>query len=91
MIHRMAIELAQNYNIRINAIHPGLVGDSPNYVDKPGILEAFQKGTPLPYLVSIADVVHATVFLLENKSLTGVNLNVNAGFDLTSFPLVPPK
>jgi NAD(P)-dependent dehydrogenase (short-subunit alcohol dehydrogenase family) len=28
----------------------------------------------------MADVVHATAFLLENRSITGVNLNVDGGW-----------
>ena len=82
MVHTLAIELAQAKNIRVNAVHPGLVGDSPHYVEKPAILEKFRNGTPLEDLVCILDVVEATVFLLENRGLTGVNLPVNAGYQL---------
>jgi NAD(P)-dependent dehydrogenase (short-subunit alcohol dehydrogenase family) len=78
MVHTMAVELAP---IRVNAIHPAIVGDSPYWKDKPAaVLEGFRSRTPLGRLVTMADVVHATVFLLENRSVTGVNLNVDGGW-----------
>jgi NAD(P)-dependent dehydrogenase (short-subunit alcohol dehydrogenase family) len=81
MIHTMAVELAP---IRVNAIHPAIVGDSPYWKDKPAaVLENFRARTPLGRLVSMADVVHATAFLLENPAVTGVNLNVDGGWLLT--------
>lgn len=81
MIHTLAVELAP---IRVNAIHPAIVGDSPYWKDKPAaVLENFRSRTPLGRLVSMADVVHATTFLLENRAVTGVNLNVDGGWLLT--------
>jgi NAD(P)-dependent dehydrogenase (short-subunit alcohol dehydrogenase family) len=81
MVHTLAVELAP---IRVNAIHPAIVGDSPYWKDKPAaVLEGFRSRTPLGRLVTMADVVHATAFLLENRSLTGVNLNVDGGWLLT--------
>lgn len=81
MIHTLAVELAP---IRVNAIHPAIVGDSPYWKDKPAaVLENFRSRTPLGRLVRMADVVHATAFLLENPSVTGVNLNVDGGWLLT--------
>jgi NAD(P)-dependent dehydrogenase (short-subunit alcohol dehydrogenase family) len=77
MIRALAIELAP---IRINAIHPAIVGDSPFWADKPAaVLDAFRERTPLGELVSTEDVVHATIFLLENKGITGINLLVDGG------------
>ena len=81
MVHTLAVELAP---IRINAIHPAIVGDSPYWKDKPApVLDGFRARTPLGRLVTMADVVHATAFLLENRSVTGVNLNVDGGWLLT--------
>lgn len=80
MIHTLAIELAP---IRVNAIHPAVVGDSPYWTDKPAaVLDALRARTPLGELVTIEDVVDATVFLLENKGVTGVNLRVDGGWML---------
>jgi NAD(P)-dependent dehydrogenase (short-subunit alcohol dehydrogenase family) len=75
MITTFAVELAP---IRFNAIHPGIVGDSPYWVDKP--LDAVIARTPTRRLCTMEDVVDATVFLLENRSVNGVNLYVDSGW-----------
>ena len=75
MITTFAVELAP---IRFNAIHPGIVGDSPYWVDKP--LDAVIERTPTKRLCTMEDVVDATVFLLENRSVNGVNLYVDSGW-----------
>ncbi len=77
LIRTLAIELAP---IRFNAIHPGIVGDSPYWEDKP--LGAVLERTPTGRLVTMEDVVDATVFLLENRSVNGVNLYVDGGWML---------
>jgi NAD(P)-dependent dehydrogenase (short-subunit alcohol dehydrogenase family) len=78
MITTFAVELAP---IRFNAIHPGIVGDSPYWEDKP--LDAVIQRTPTGRLATMEDVVNATVFLLENRSVNGVNLYVDSGWLLT--------
>lgn len=77
MIRTLAIELAP---IRFNAIHPGIVGDSPYWKDKP--LDAVVARTPTRRLATMADVVDATVFLLENPAMNGTNLYVDGGWML---------
>lgn len=77
LIRTLAIELAP---VRFNAIHPGIVGDSPYWKDKP--LEAVLARTPTGKLTTTADVVDATVFLLENPAVNGVNLYVDGGWML---------
>jgi NAD(P)-dependent dehydrogenase (short-subunit alcohol dehydrogenase family) len=77
LIRTLAIELAP---IRFNAIHPGIVGDSPFWEEKP--LDAVLQRTPTGRLVTMEDVVDATVFLLENRSVNGVNLYVDGGWML---------
>ena len=81
MVHALAVELAP---IRVNAIHPSIVGDSPYWREKPAaVLEGFRSRTPIGRLVSMEDVVGAVVFLLENRAVTGVNLPVDGGWLLT--------
>lgn len=81
MVHTLAIELAP---LRVNAIHPAVVGDSPYWASKPeAVLNALRARTPLGELVTIDDVVDATAFLLENRAVTGVNLRVDGGWMLT--------
>jgi NAD(P)-dependent dehydrogenase (short-subunit alcohol dehydrogenase family) len=77
MIRTLAIQLAP---IRFNAIHPGIVGDSPFWEEKP--LDAVLERTPTGRLVTMADIVDATVFLLENQSINGVDLYVDGGWML---------
>jgi NAD(P)-dependent dehydrogenase (short-subunit alcohol dehydrogenase family) len=78
MVRVLSVELAP---IRVNAIHPGIVGDSPFWRDKPAqVLEAFRSGTLTGRLASMSDVVSATAFLLENTSVNGVDLAVDGGW-----------
>jgi NAD(P)-dependent dehydrogenase (short-subunit alcohol dehydrogenase family) len=67
--------------VRVNAIHPGIVGDSPFWAGKP--LDAVITRTPTGRLVTMAEVVDATVFLLENRGINGVNLAIDGGWMLT--------
>jgi NAD(P)-dependent dehydrogenase (short-subunit alcohol dehydrogenase family) len=77
LIRTLAIELGP---IRFNAIHPGIVGDSPFWEGKP--LDAVISRTPTGRLATMAEVVDATVFLLENRAVNGVNLYVDGGWML---------
>jgi NAD(P)-dependent dehydrogenase (short-subunit alcohol dehydrogenase family) len=77
LINSLAIELAP---IRVNAIHPGQVGDSPNWSSKPKeVLDNLKSRTALGRLVTMEDITHAAAFLLENRGVTGVNLRVDGG------------
>ena len=63
MVNTMALELAP---IRVNAIHPGIVGDSPFWAAKPdAVLEGFRSRTPTGRLATMADIVGAVDFLLD--------------------------
>jgi len=78
LIRSLAIQLAP---VRINAIHPAIVGDSPYWAaTPPEVLDAFRARTPIGRLVEIDDITHATVFLLENPAVNAVNLNVDGGW-----------
>ncbi len=77
LIRTLAIELAP---IRFNAIHPGIVGDSPFWEGKP--LDAVVARTPTGRLATMAEVTEATAFLLENGAVNGVNLYVDGGWVL---------
>ncbi len=80
MVHTLAVELAP---IRVNAIHPAFVGDSPYWLAKPPeVLEGHRSRTPLGRLVTTAEIVDAVAFLLENAAVTGVNLRVDGGWML---------
>lgn len=78
MVRTLSVELAP---IRVNSIHPGIVGDSPFWAEKPAqVLENVRSGTLTGRLATMADVVDATVFLLENRSVNGVDLVVDGGW-----------
>jgi NAD(P)-dependent dehydrogenase (short-subunit alcohol dehydrogenase family) len=81
LINTLALELAP---IRVNAIHPGIVGDSPFWSDKPaGVLEAYESRTPGGKLATMEDVVDSTLFLLRNKGVSAVNLYVDRGWRIS--------
>jgi NAD(P)-dependent dehydrogenase (short-subunit alcohol dehydrogenase family) len=75
LVHTLATELAP---IRVNAIHPGIVGDSPYWRGK--ALDAVISRTPTGRLVTMDQVTSAVVFLLENGGVNGVNLAVDGGW-----------
>lgn len=77
MVVTLALELAP---VRVNALHPGIVGDSPFWKDKD--LSGVIARTPTGKLATMSDVVDATVFLLENESINGINLHIDGGWML---------
>jgi len=78
LVHTLAVELAP---IRVNALHPGIVGDSPYWAGKPpAALEAVRARTPLGRLATMDEIVDAAIFLLENGAVNGVNLDVDGGW-----------
>ncbi len=77
MVNALATQLAP---VRVNAIHPGIVGDSPYWsVKPPEVLSGVRERTPTGRLVRMADVVDAVAFLLENSSVNAANLHVDGG------------
>ncbi|MHC3467706.1 SDR family NAD(P)-dependent oxidoreductase [Streptomyces sp. 7R007] len=78
LVNTLAVELAP---VRVNAIHPGVVGDSPYWLAKPAeVLEGLRARTPTGRLATMADVVDAVDFLLRNRSVNAVELNVDGGW-----------
>ncbi len=66
--------------IRVNSIHPGVVGDSPYWSEKPAAVERYTSETPTGRLARMDDIVGATVFLLENQAANGVELIIDGGW-----------
>lgn len=79
MVRTLVHELAP---IRVNAIHPGIVADSPYWAPKAEGVEAARARTPTGRSVLMADVTDAAVFLLENPSMNGVDLPIDGGWSL---------
>lgn len=77
MVRTFATELAP---VRVNALHPGIVGDSPAWVDDAEMLGRVKERTPTGRLVTMDDVTDAALFLLGNPAINGVNLAVDGGW-----------
>jgi len=78
LVRTLVIELAPT---RVNAVHPAIVGDSPQWVDMPPERrKALEQQTPTGRLVTMAEVVNAARFLLENQAMNGINLKVDGGW-----------
>lgn len=79
LVRTLAAELPP---IRVNALHPGIVGDSPYWSPKTEALEGVKAKTPTGRLVEMRDVTDAAMFLLENPSMHGAELRVDGGWSL---------
>jgi NAD(P)-dependent dehydrogenase (short-subunit alcohol dehydrogenase family) len=75
IVHSLTTELAP---IRVNAIHPGIIGDSPYWEGKDN--SHVISRTPLGRLVTMAEIVDSVEFLLDNTGINGVNLAVDGGW-----------
>ena len=78
LVRTLVIELAPR---RVNALHPAIVGDSPQWRDMPEErFQALVARTPTGRLVTMSEVVDASRFLLENRAINGTNLAVDGGW-----------
>jgi NAD(P)-dependent dehydrogenase (short-subunit alcohol dehydrogenase family) len=78
LVRTLVIELAPR---RVNCLHPAIVGDSPQWIDMPQERrDALVQRTPIGRLVTMAEVVQASRFLLENPAMNGINLPVDGGW-----------
>jgi len=76
----LALELAP---IRVNALHPGIIGDSPFWAAKPAAIAGYESRTPGGALATMADIVDAVQFLLNNRGISGENIHLDRGWRLT--------
>ncbi len=78
LVRTLVMELAP---VRVNAIHPGIVGDSPYWSAKPApVLEGFRSRTPTGRLACTEDIVNAALFLLTNPAANGIDLPFDGGW-----------
>jgi NAD(P)-dependent dehydrogenase (short-subunit alcohol dehydrogenase family) len=74
LVKTLAIEIAPH---RVNALHPGIVGDSPRWR---GVAQhPHAARTPIGRLVTMDEVADATEFLLRNSGVNAHNLVVDGG------------
>jgi hypothetical protein len=72
----LAVQLAPR---RVNAIHPGIVGDSP-YWEESRLHRTGSESTPTGRNVTMADIVDGVDFLMRNGSVNGIDLYVDGGW-----------
>ena len=77
MVNSMVTELKP---IRVNGLHPGIIGDSPYWAAKPEAVEATRARTPTGRLASMTDIVGVVDFLLTNRGVNGIQLDVDNGW-----------
>jgi NAD(P)-dependent dehydrogenase (short-subunit alcohol dehydrogenase family) len=80
LIRTLAVELAP---VRFNAVHPGIISDSPAWRDKTEAIAQIEKRTPGGRLATTEDVVGAVDFLFTNRGVNGINLVIDGGWLLT--------
>jgi NAD(P)-dependent dehydrogenase (short-subunit alcohol dehydrogenase family) len=81
LVNALALDMAP---IRVNALHPGIVGDSPFWSGKPeGVLDGYVSRTPTGRLASMDDIVDGVNFLLENRGVNATNLYIDGGWLVT--------
>ncbi|MEV8377815.1 SDR family oxidoreductase [Kribbella sp. NPDC056861] len=74
VMRTLAVELAP---VRVNALHPGVVGDSPTWADRDQTLLVSR--TPTGRAATMAEVVDATDFLLRNGAANAIDLHLDGG------------
>jgi NAD(P)-dependent dehydrogenase (short-subunit alcohol dehydrogenase family) len=74
LVKTLAVELAP---YRINALHPGIVGNSPKWRDFGE--HPHQARTPIGRLVTMSEVADATAFLLRNTGVNAQDLVLDGG------------
>lgn len=80
LVATLARELAP---LRVNAVSPGVI-DTPWWADKPaGLFERESRKAPLARAGKADEVADAIAFLVRNRFVTGVVLDVDGGLHLT--------
>lgn len=79
LVRTMSFELAP---VRVNSIHPGMIEDSPYWAGNVAlehIAEGFRKVSLTGRTGSMAEIVEACVFLLENGLANAIDLSMDGG------------
>ncbi|WP_411092836.1 SDR family oxidoreductase [Streptomyces sp. 049-1] len=75
LVNTLAVEMAPH---RVNAVHPGVVGDSPKWAAMADTHPHIPR-TPIGRLVIMNEVADAVDFLLTNNAVNATNLIVDGG------------
>ncbi len=79
VMNTLAVELAP---IRVNSVSPGVVADSEKWRAAEGMksyIDALAARAPARRCATVDDVNHAVFFLLDNRAVTGHDLQVDGG------------
>ncbi len=76
LVRTLAMELSP---IRVNALHPSIVADTPFWSDKPAARAAAAARALTKRPVTMQDCTEAIAFLLANRAINGINLNIDGG------------
>lgn len=76
LVNTMSRELRP---VRVNAIHPGAVGDSPYWAGNTAVLDMARSRTLTGVLPTMQEMVDGCLFLMHNRAANGVNLNLDSG------------
>ncbi|MEV6416126.1 SDR family oxidoreductase [Kribbella sp. NPDC051718] len=74
VMRTLAVELAP---VRVNALHPGVVGDSPAWAERDQSYVSAR--TPTGRATTTAEVVDAVDFLLRNGAANAIDLHLDGG------------
>ena len=77
MVRTLGLQLAP---VRVNALHPGIVADSPYWSGKQEAVDRVLSQTPTGRNVEVADIVDGVDFLLRNRSVNGIDLYIDGGW-----------
>lgn len=83
LMQTLTLELAP---IRVNSLHPGIIGDWPAWANNRELIENVTSKTPTGQLACTEDVVNAALFLMDNVAVNDMDLFVDGGMRAT--PLV---
>jgi NAD(P)-dependent dehydrogenase (short-subunit alcohol dehydrogenase family) len=83
MTKSAALELAR-YNIRVNAIFPGVIDTPMNYDNPPRMNEVLVKTTPMRRMGEPNEIAEAVLFLASPASsfATGAELAIDGGMSI---------
>jgi NAD(P)-dependent dehydrogenase (short-subunit alcohol dehydrogenase family) len=77
MVPALALQLAPR---RVNAIHPGIVADSPYWSENQEFCNQVRQATPTGRNVTVEDIVDGVDFLIRNRSVNGLDLYIDGGW-----------
>ncbi len=76
LVRTLAVEIAP---IRVNALHPGVVADTPHWAARPDVVDRVVARSLTKRALLAADVVSATAFLLDNPGANRIDLELHGG------------